>query len=73
MAHRLVDFIFAKQSGEIHQEVGGVGLTLLALCESARLSAEDEEQRELARVLSKPTEHFRQRNQAKNEAGFEVA
>jgi hypothetical protein len=72
MAHHLVDFIFERPTGALSQELGGVGLTLLALAHAASLSADDEEARELARVLSKPLAEFKARNQAKNDAGFNV-
>jgi len=72
-AHALVDYVFGRVSGNLAQECGGVGLTLLALCQAAGISAEAEELREIARVKSKPLEHFSKRNQQKNEAGFVVA
>lgn len=73
MAHKLVDFVFDRPSGTVAQELGGVAVTLLALAAAAGESAEIEEQREIARVLSKPLEHFTARNAAKNGAGFRVA
>lgn len=33
-AHRLVDYVYDRPTGEPHQEVGGVNVTLLALCEA---------------------------------------
>lgn len=73
MVHKLVDHIFAKEPGKLNQEIGGVGITLLALAQSAAISADAEESRELDRVLSKPLAHFAARNQAKNDAGFNVS
>lgn len=73
MAHKLVDYTFSRPVGELSQELGGVGIGLLALAEAAGISADAEERRELERVLSKPLEHFTKRNQAKNDAGFNVA
>lgn len=70
---RLFDYVFNRPVGELSQELGGVGITLLALAETAGLDADAEEQRELRRVLSKPIEHFRARNQAKNDAGFRAS
>lgn len=70
MAHSLVDYIFAKEPGMLSQELGGVGITLLALSGAAGISADTEETRELARVLSKPLSHFTERNKRKNAAGF---
>jgi NTP pyrophosphatase (non-canonical NTP hydrolase) len=72
MAHKLVDFVYSRPPGTIGQELGGVGTTVLALANAAGLSADAEEAREVTRVLSKPREHFTQRNQAKNAAGFDA-
>lgn len=72
IAHKLVDFVFARPVGALHQELGGVGVCLLALAAAAGLSADEEERRELARVLAKPIDEFTRRNAAKNAAGFLV-
>lgn len=72
MALRLVDFIYDRPVGTIGQELGGVGLTVLALAAAAGISADMEEAREFQRVRSKPLQHFRDRNAAKNDAGFDV-
>jgi transcriptional regulator with XRE-family HTH domain/NTP pyrophosphatase (non-canonical NTP hydrolase) len=71
-AHHVVDYVYGRPVGELQQELGGVGVTLLALAAAAGLSAEETEEREVARVLSKPLEHFRKRNTEKNEAGLEA-
>lgn len=60
----------AKEPGELSQELGGVGVTLLALAAAANVSADDAELTEIRRVLSKPLEHFWARNKVKNDAGF---
>lgn len=72
MAHKLLDFVFGRPVGDIGQELGGVGLTTLLLAAAAHRNADDEELREIQRVLSKPTAEFTERNRLKNEAGFEV-
>lgn len=72
MAHKLVDVIFEKPVGNLEQEFGGVGVTLLALANSVSVSADDSEKNELARVLSKPPEYWAARNQRKNEIGLGV-
>lgn len=69
-AHKLIDFIFTREPGELGREIGGVGITLLALASALNMSADAEEQRELDRVLSKPLEWFAARNKVKNDAGF---
>lgn len=69
-AHKLVDYVFARPPGNLSQELGGVGMTVLALANAVGISADDAEARELERVLSKPLAHFAARNKAKNDAGF---
>lgn len=69
-AHKLVDYIFARPPGAPAQEVGGVSVCLLALCSALNISVDDEERRELARVLAKPIAEMKARNEAKNAAGF---
>lgn len=49
-AQQLVDYVFDRPVGEKHQEVGGVSITLMALCFANRLSMEDEAERELERI-----------------------
>ena len=68
IAHRLVGFVFGRPPGEVGRELGGVGVTVLALAAAAGLSADAEELREIDRVTSRPVEEFARRNQAKNEA-----
>lgn len=70
-ARLLVDYIFDRPAGELSQELGGVGLTLLAFAQAAGVSADDAERAELDRVLSKPLAWFHARNAVKNAAGFE--
>lgn len=72
MAHKLVDYVFGRSIGILGQELGGVAVCLLVLAEVAGLSADDEEAREMHRVLSKPIEHFAARNAAKNADGLLV-
>jgi hypothetical protein len=71
-AHKLLDYVFAKEPGELSQELGGVGITVLALAAAAGISADAVEAAELARVLSKPLAWFRARNKVKNDAGFDA-
>lgn len=70
MAHKLVDYVFSRPVGELGQELGGIGVCILALAAAAGLSADEEEQREVERVLAKPIEEFKRRNAAKSAAGF---
>lgn len=73
MCGNLVDYVFSRPKGELRQELGGVGITLLALAAAAGLDADESEASELARVLAKPLAHFAARNKAKNDAGFNVS
>ena len=72
MAHRLVDYVFARPVGELRQELGGVGIGVLALAAAAGMSADEVERFEVERVLGRPLEHFQRRNAEKNAAGFLV-
>jgi hypothetical protein len=72
MLHRLVDYVYSRPVGDLQQEIGGVGVTLLALGAAAAIDVDHAERKEITRVLSKPLEHFAARNAAKNAAGFSV-
>lgn len=52
-AHRMVDYVFDRPTGDLHQEVGGVMVTLAALClavgEDMHLAGEEE----LRRIYTK--------------------
>lgn len=61
--------VYSKPVGEIDQEIGGVGVTLLALAENYGISADMAERNELTRVLRKDPAHFRARQDAKAAAG----
>lgn len=54
-AHQLVDYVFDRAAGEKHQEVGGVMVTLAALCLAQDLDMHDCGERELARVCEPDT------------------
>lgn len=64
-AQRALDHIYSRPAGDPKQEAGGVGVTLMALCQTLGLSADECERVEVARCLSKPIEHFAARNQVK--------
>jgi len=72
IAHKLVTYVFGRPPGTVGQELGGVAVTVLALAAAAGLSADEEECREVHRVLSKPVGEFTQRNASKNAAGFKM-
>jgi hypothetical protein len=72
MAVNMMRYVWSRPSGNLEQELGGVGVTLLALAHASGRSADMCEQTEITRVLNKPTEHFVARNKAKNDAGFKA-
>lgn len=72
LAAKLVAFVYSRPAGELFQEMGGVGVTMLVLAESAGICAETAIDKEAARVLSKPLEHFTKRNADKGAAGFNI-
>jgi NTP pyrophosphatase (non-canonical NTP hydrolase) len=72
LLHRLIDHVYAKPVGELGQELGGLGVTLLGLAGAAGISADEAERQEVARVRAKPLSHFAARNAAKRAAGFHV-
>lgn len=49
-AHRLVDYVFDRPTGEPFQEVGGVSVTLLALCEANEINHAYVADREISRI-----------------------
>lgn len=52
-AHQLVDYVYGRPAGEPNQEVGGVMLTLAALCLAQGLDMHTSGEMELARVWTK--------------------
>lgn len=64
-AHQLVDYVYGRPAGETHQEVGGVMVTLAALCQSQeQLDMEAEGEVELQRIW-KNIEKIRAKQAAK--------
>ena len=63
-AHALVDYVFNRPVGERQQEVGGVMVTLAALCNPVGISMADAADTELARVWTK-VEQIRAKQAAK--------
>lgn len=52
-AHQLVDYVFNRPVGEKGQEVGGVKVTLAALCSAQSIDHDLEGERELLRIWTK--------------------
>lgn len=68
----VADHVLKKPPGNPAQEVGGIGVCLLAYCASRGISADGEEVRELERVLAIDPDYFRRRHNAKADAGIAV-
>jgi hypothetical protein len=69
-AQRVVDYVFARPAGKIEQEIGGLGVTLLVLSYACAVDADNEERKELDRVIHSPKWKFQQRNEEKIQAGL---
>lgn len=52
-AHQLVDYVYGREVGEPRQEVGGVMVTLAALCLANGLDMHDAAETELSRIWTK--------------------
>lgn len=63
-AHQLVDYVFGRPTGEPAQEVGGVMVTLAALCLAQKMDMHDAGEVELARIWTK-VEQIRAKQAAK--------
>lgn len=63
-AHMLVDYVYGRPVGEKHQEVGGVMVTLAALCLAQGLDMHECGETELARIWTK-VEQIRAKQAAK--------
>lgn len=67
-AHQLVDYVFGRPVGEPSQEVGGVMVTLAALCLANELDMHSAGETELARIWTK-VEQIRAKQAAKPKYG----
>lgn len=63
-AHQLVDYVYGRDVGEKNQEVGGVMVTLAALCLAQQLDMHNCGEVELARIWTK-VEQIRAKQAAK--------
>jgi hypothetical protein len=52
-AHQLVDYVFGRKIGDLAQEIGGVLVTLAALCNAQNCQMQEAGEVELARVWTK--------------------
>jgi NTP pyrophosphatase (non-canonical NTP hydrolase) len=65
----IMDYVFSRPAGEVVQEVGGVGVTLMTYCESVSIHADEAEATEVARILDADRTKFREKQDAKAAAG----
>ncbi len=63
-AHQLVDYVFNRPVGEKYQEVGGVRVTLAALCLAHDIGEDEAAVDELERIWTK-VEEIREKQEAK--------
>lgn len=63
-AHQLVDYVFNRPTGEKNQEVGGVMVTLAALCLAQDLDMHESGNTELERIWTK-VDQIREKQAAK--------
>lgn len=68
--HDIIDHVYAKPDGDIAQEIGQVGVSLLGLSEHLGIRADDEERKEFDRIQSLPSEHWQARQNSKAEKGL---
>ena len=52
-ALELVEYVFGRAKGDVHQEVGGVLVTLAALCNATSIDMDDAAEKELDRNWSR--------------------
>jgi hypothetical protein len=68
--HKLVDRVFDRKPGDPPQELGGVGVCLLAYCAAKEVRLDNAVRTEIDRVLGFDREHFIKRQLEKAEAGL---
>lgn len=67
--HRIADRIYSRPVGDLGQEIGGLGITILALCENSGIDFTEQTNREFERVLSKPRDWWQKKHAEKVAAG----
>lgn len=69
-ALQLVEYVFSRPTGEIHQEIGGAGLTLIALCGALNMPFDRCLQIEFTRCNTPEIiERIRQKHASRKEGG----
>lgn len=70
VAHHIVKGVYSRKTGQLKQEIGAAGITLLSLAELAGIDADHEEAIEMYRVFGIPKEEWTARERRKLESGF---
>jgi hypothetical protein len=66
----IIEHVYAKPVGNIEQEIGQVGVSLLGLAQHLNIFADQQEQAEFDRLKSLSTEYWQARQKAKVEIGI---
>jgi len=72
VAARLLERVYSRPAGDLREEAGAVGVTLLALAHAAGFDADAAEAAEVSRVMAMPGEQIAQRHAAKVAQGIAV-
>ncbi|WP_367154696.1 hypothetical protein [Methylomonas sp. HYX-M1] len=72
-AQNMVEYVYSRPTGHVNQEIGQVGVSLLALSEHLHINAEHEEFAEFQRITSLPADHWQSRQNAKAGKGIALA
>lgn len=72
MIDHCTEIVYGRPVGHADQEIGGVLMTAAVYCHCKGLNIENSLRIELNRVLSKPIEHFSQRNKEKLDLGLNL-
>lgn len=68
-AEGLTRYVYGRPVGQLHQEIGGVAVTLAACAGVAGIDVDWAEAEEIRRVLNVPVEKFRAKQAIKASAG----
>jgi hypothetical protein len=71
-AHKIVDMVFDKKAGKLHNEIGGVLVTMLALCGNEGLRLDEMANKEITRIKSLPSDGFRKKQRDKADLGVSM-
>jgi NTP pyrophosphatase (non-canonical NTP hydrolase) len=66
----IMEHVYAKTSGDVDQEIGQVGVSLLCLGQHLNIDADGEERKEFDRIKSLPADHWQARQNAKAAKGI---